>query len=242
MLRRVLDYAVLYEDIKTNPALRIPLPKKKKDGSEEREVFLTAEEAQKMLDTFQEEEIGPLVFTTLYYGLRKSEALGLRWSAVDFQKNTISINHVVVKNKTIIEKDTTKSYSSRRTYELLPEVREILLHLKQQQEENRAVFGSAYQENDYIFKWADGTMYRPDGITRTFQRALERHGLKKMRFHDLRHSTASILVDKGWDINDIKEWLGHADIETTANIYAHISHSRKISLAKDMENVLTFRR
>ena len=64
--------------------------------------------------------------------------------------------------------------------------------------------------------------------------------LNYLLYHDLRHSTASILVDKGWDINDIKEWLGHADISTTANIYAHISHRRKVSLAKSLEGSLTF--
>ena len=84
-----------------------------------------------------------------------------------------------------------------------------------------------------------GVPYRPDSLTRSFKRALARHGLPQMRYHDLRHSTASILVDKGWDINDIKEWLGHADISTTANIYAHISHRRKVSLAQDLDKVLT---
>ena len=70
--------------------------------------------------------------------------------------------------------------------------------------------------------------------------SIARYGFPQMRYHDLRHSTASILVDRGWDINDIKEWLGHADISTTANIYAHISHRRKVSLAKSLEGSLTF--
>ena len=137
-------------------------------------------------------------------------------------------------------KDTTKSYTSRRTYELLPEVREVLLKLRAQENENRLNYKDIYIENDYIFKWADGTPYQPDWVTRGFQRALQRHGIPVMRFHDLRHSTASIPVDKGRGINDIKEWLGHADIETTANIYASISHKRKVSPAKDLENMLRF--
>ena len=180
------------------------------------------------------------MFVSLYYGLRKSEDLGLRWSAINFSRNTLTINHTVVKSKTIIEKDTTKSYSSRRTFELLPEVREVLIALKSRENENRKLFGKQYIKNNHVFKWADGTPYRPDGVTRGFQRALERHGLKKMRFHDLRHSTASILVDKGWDILQIKDWLGHSDIDTTANIYAHISHNRKVSMAKDLHNMLSF--
>jgi site-specific recombinase XerD len=112
--------------------------------------------------------------------------------------------------------------------------------LKAQQEDYKRRLGPNYHDNDYIFKHPNGTPYRPEGITRSFKRALARHGLPHMRYHDLRHSTASILVDKGWDINSIKEWLGHADISTTANIYAHISHRKKVSLAQDLDKTLTF--
>ena len=239
ILRRVFDYAVLYGDIKVNPAMQVPLPKttNKKD---ERQVFLTSEDAQKMLDAFQNEEIGPIVYVTLYYGLRKSEALGLRWQAVDFDANTITINHTVVGNGHIVRKDSTKTYTSRRTYELLPDVKALLLKLKDQQDDYKRRLGSSYHMNDYIFKNPNGVPYRPDSLTRSFKRALARHGLPQMRYHDLRHSTASILVDKGWDINDIKEWLGHADISTTANIYAHISHRKKVSLAKSLNGALSF--
>lgn len=239
ILRQVFEYAVLYGDIKVNPAKQISLPKKK-TNKEDRQVFLTVEDAQRMLDAFKYEELGPIVYVTLYYGLRKSEALGLRWQAVDFENNTITINHTVVSNGHIVRKDSTKTYSSNRTFELLPDVKALLLKLKEQQKEYKSRLGSGYHENDYIFKNANGIPYRPDGLTRSFKRALARHGLPPMRYHDLRHSTASILVDKGWDINDIKEWLGHADISTTANIYAHMSHRKKVSLAKDLEGSFAF--
>ena len=244
ILRKVFDYAVVYGDIKMNPVLQVPMPKREKNShimnKNKRQVFMTAEDAQKMLDAFKHEEIGPIVFVTLYYGLRKSEALGLRWRAVDFVNDTISINHTVVGGAHIIEKDSTKTYCSERTYQLLPDIKILLLRLKEKQEEYKRRLGSGYHSNDYIFKNANGVPYRPDSLTRSFKRALERHGLPPMRYHDLRHSTASILVDKGWDINDIKEWLGHADISTTANIYAHISHRRKVSLAQDLDKTLTF--
>ena len=239
ILRQVFEYAVLYGDISINPAAQVPLPKKK-NNKDERQVFLTAEDAQKMLDAFRDEEIGPIVFVTLYYGLRKSEALGLRWQAVDFKNNTITINHTVVSNGHIVRKDSTKTYNSKRTFQLLPDVKDLLLKLKAQQEYYKSRLGSGYHDNDYIFKSPNGMPYRPDSLTRSFQRALIRHGLPQMRYHDLRHSTASILVDKGWDINDIKEWLGHADISTTANIYAHISHRKKVSLAQDLNKTLAF--
>ena len=239
ILRKVFDYAVLYGDIKINPAAQVPMPKRS-NNKDERQVFLTAEDAQKMLDAFRNEEIGPIVFVTLYYGLRKSEALGLRWQAVDFEANTITVNHTVVGGSRIVAKDSTKSYCSRRTYQLLPDVKDLLLKLRKQQKDYRQRLGSGYHENDYIFKNPNGVPYRPDSLTRSFKRALARHEFPQMRYHDLRHSTASILVDKGWDINDIKEWLGHADISTTSNIYAHISHRRKVSLAQDLDKTLTF--
>lgn len=239
ILRQVFDYAVLYGDIRVNPASQVPMPKKV-NNKDKRQVFLTAEDAQKMLDAFRDEELGPIVYVTLYYGLRKSEALGLRWQAVDFEANTITINHTVVSNGHIVRKDSTKSYCSNRTFQLLPDVKDVLLKLKDQQENYKKRLGSGYHNNDYIFKNPNGIPYRPDSLTRSFKRALERHGLPQMRYHDLRHSTASILVDKGWDINDIKEWLGHSDISTTANIYAHISHRKKISLAKDLDKTFTF--
>ena len=240
LLRQIFDYAVLYGDIKINPALQVPTPKAKKTSKDDRQVFLTAEDAQKMLNAFKDEEVGPIVFVTLFYGLRRSEALGLRWQAIDFDADTITINHTVVSGAKIIAKDSTKSYCSKRTYQLLPDVKILLLRLKEEQEDYKRRLGSSYHDNDYIFKHPNGVPYRPDCLTRSFKRALERHGFPKMRYHDLRHSTASILVDKGWDINSIKEWLGHADISTTANIYAHISHRKKISLAQDLDKTLTF--
>ena len=239
ILKQAFDYAVLCGDIKFNPVSQAPLPKKD-NKKNERQVFLTAEEAQKMLDAIKDDEVGPIVYVTLYYGLRRSEALGLRWQAVDFDADTITINHTVTGGTQIIRKDATKTYSSRRTYQLLPDVKVLLLKLKEQQQEYQKRLGPCYHDNDYIFKHPNGVPYHPNAITKSFQRALERHGLPQMRYHDLRHSTASILVDKGWDINSIKEWLGHSDISTTANIYAHISHRRKVSLAQDLDKVLTF--
>lgn len=238
----MLDHAVMMGDIDYNPALRVPIPKDTTESShDEKIVFLTAQEAQEMLNAFSGHPLEPIVYVTLYYGLRRSEVLGLKWDAIDFENNTISIKHVVVKNKTVVAKDSTKSYSSRRTFEILPEVKDLLLKLKEEEAVNRALYGAAYKESDYVFKQDDGTLFRPDSLTRSFQRVLARHGLQKMRFHDLRHTTASVLFDKGWDINEIKEWLGHADIETTANIYTHISHMKKVSLAKNMENTFVLK-
>ena len=141
---------------------------------------MTASETQEMLTAIRHEEIAPIVYTTLYYGLRKSEVLGLKWSAVDFQNNTISIEFTVVKNKSIIEKASTKIESSCRKYELIPEIKTLLQQLKIEQETNR-INNPLYCQNDYVFKHADGTPFRPDCLTRSFQRALARAGFPNTR-------------------------------------------------------------
>ena len=126
-----------------------------------------------------------------------------------------------------------------RTFPLLDDVREVLLKLKDKQSEYRRIFGKMYKESDYIFTWQDGRLYRPDYITDTFQKVLKKNGLPHMRFHDLRHSTASILHDKNWSLKDIQEWLRHADIETTGNIYTRITAKRKQIVANGLSQALT---
>ncbi len=235
LIRTVLNDAVIFEYINGNPAQNVPVPKRARTNAKSaKNVYMTADEANEMLRALQGEEIYPLVYVTIIYGLRKSEVLGLKWDAVDFEKNTLEIKSTVVKNKTIVYKDTTKTESSHATFELLPEIKDLLLAIRERQERNRIEYEELYTQSDYIFTQPDGRLYRPDSVTRTFQRSLKRHGLPEMRFHDLRHSTASILFDKGWDLEAVKAWLRHADVETTSNIYLHISKNRKHLLAAEI--------
>ena len=234
IIKEVLDDALVKEIITKNVAAKVPLPKQK--NKIKKETFLNTEEANQILSIFKGHHLQPLIYVTLYYGLRRSEVLGLKWSAIDFKNDKIKINHTVVKHTTVVAKDKTKTEASRREYILLPEIKAVLLNLKKEAQKNKKIFGKAYQNNDYVFTWPDGRLYRPDYITSAFQKVLAKNDFPKMRFHDLRHSCASILYDKGWELKDIQTWLGHADIETTANIYTHISKSRKEFMAKDLEH------
>lgn len=234
IIKEVLDDALVKEIITKNVAAKVPLPKQK--NKIKKETFLNTEEANQILSLFKGHHLQPLIYVTLYYGLRRSEVLGLKWSAIDFKNDKIKINHTVVKHTTVVAKDKTKTEASRREYILLPEIKAVLLNLKKEAQKNKKIFGKTYQNNDYVFTWPDGRLYRPDYITSAFQKVLAKNNFPKMRFHDLRHSCASILYDKGWELKDIQTWLGHADIETTANIYTHISKSRKEFMAKDLEH------
>lgn len=130
-----------------------------------------------------------------------------------------------------IEKDKTKNASSFRSFPMTEEAERIFRQLKQWHKTNEHLFSSSYSHNDYIFKWADGHPYNPDYITRKFAALLKKHGLPHIRFHELRHSCASLLINNGFNLKDVQEWLGHTDIKMTANIYGHLDVQRKQSMA-----------
>ena len=237
ILKNILNQALLEEIIIRNPAFKVPLPKKCDNKSVS--TFLTASQANELLKLFKGHYLQPLVYITLYYGLRRGEAIGLKWSAIDFKNNSVKINHTITRSRTLIAKDKTKTVSSERKYYLLPEIKEILKQLKEEQKMNKKLFGKSYKDSDYVFTHPDGKIYHPTSVSHTFSDVLSKNNFPKMRFHDLRHSCASILHDKGWELKDIQVWLGHSDIQTTANIYTHISQARKNHMAKDIRNTFS---
>lgn len=230
IIKQSLNDAVLYGYLTVNPALPVKTPRRKTTRSN-RTVFLEAEQAAKVVSSLQDSHaIQTAVLVTLLYGLRRSEILGLRWSSIDFERNTMTIEHTVVKSLTIQAVDDTKTLGSRATFELLPEARASLLRQKEE---------TAEHHSGYVFSRTDGSVMRPDSLTRSFQRALKRNGLPPMRYHDLRHSTASILFARGWSLEDVKNWLRHSDIETTSNIYLHYQQSRKLLVGKDLSGIFS---
>ena len=110
--------------------------------------------------------------------------------------------------------------------------------LKKQQANDKAFFGNTYIDNDYIFKWEDGRPFNPGYISRYFERIIEENKLPKIRFHDLRHSAASLLVDMGFSLKEVQEYLGHNNISTTADIYSHLEFKSKQNIVKSMSDKL----
>lgn len=238
LLMTAFDDAVVDGLIPRNPAKYVKLPDKR--SSERRENFLSAEQAVQMLKLFEETPFYAIVYTTLYYGLRKSEALGLKWSSVDFVNDKLTIENVVVKNMTIEEKATLKTAASYHIYDLIPNVKKVLLKQRIWQNQNRSKYGEGYHESDFVFTWEDGRPFRSDSIYRSFQRVLKRNDFTPLlRFHDLRHSTASILYANGMDLKDIQTWLRHADIKVTADIYTHIEQNFNENIPAYLQNVFS---
>ena len=133
-----------------------------------------------------------------------------------------------------------KTQASYHTYHLIPDVKRVLIKQRLWQNQNREKYGDAYNENDYVFTWEDGRPFRPDCLYRSFQRVLKRNDfLPLLRFHDLRHSTASILYSRGWDLKDIQVWLRHADIKTMGDVYTHIKQDFENDVPDYLKNIFT---
>ena len=128
-----------------------------------------------------------------------------------------------------------------RSLPLVSNIREKLLALREQQKENRRVCGNCYSKkyDGYVFVDAMGNIFNPRSVTANFSKLLEQNGLRHIRFHDLRHSCASLLLANDVPLKQIQEWLGHSDIGTTANIYSHLDYKSKITSANVMDNILT---
>ena len=116
----------------------------------------------------------------------------------------MTIRHTVSKVTAIVAKDKTKTASSHRIFPLTQEAVEIFRRAKEEEQQNRVMFGSEYQENPYVFKWPDGHNYTPDYISHRFNDLLKKHNLPHIRFHELRHSCASMLIAMGWTVKDVQ--------------------------------------
>lgn len=239
-IRKALQYAFKIGLLDCNPADRIERPKKEKFvGS-----IYNEKELERLFAVVKGDPIELGVILAAFYGLRRSEVVGLKWDAINFDKKTITIRHTVTQvcvdgKSTIIEKDRTKTKSSYRTLPLVPPFEELLYRLKAQQEINRNLCGRAYckQGMEYIYVNEIGELVKPGYITQHFPMVLEKNGLRKIRFHDLRHSCASLLYANGVSLKEIQEWLGHSDIGTTSNIYTHLDFSSKVASANAIMGV-----
>ena len=234
IIAQTFDLAVRNKLIQSNPCQFVVLPQCERYESQ----FYTETQLKALFSALKDDPILPMVRITAWYGLRRSELLGLQWDSLDLEAGTMTIRHTVSKVTEVVAKDKTKNASSRRTLPLTPEAVEIFTKAKEQEERNRAAFGREYQEYPYVFKWPDGHPYSPDCISHHFAKVLKRHGLPHIRFHELRHSCASMLINMGFTLKDVQEWLGHSDIKMTANVYSHLDNARKNTIAaKLMQNV-----
>lgn len=236
-IHKALKYAVKLDIIPTNPADKVERPKKDRFvGS-----FYDAEEINKLFKVSKGTKLEIPILLGAFYGLRRSEAIGLMWDAIDFEHDTLTVRHTMTScdlegKRVLVASDTTKTKSSLRTLPLVPFVKERLLALREEQTENRRLCGRSYIKDylGYVCVNEMGDLIKPHYVTESFGKLLEANGLRSIRYHDLRHSCASLMLANGVPMKQIQDWLGHSDFSTTANIYAHLEYNSKISSADAM--------
>lgn len=247
-LNSALNRAVKLRILNDNPCKYIDRPKREKFTAN----VLSVEEFYKILDSLDTKKYNDYIFSlalqiVLELGLRRGELAGLEWKNIDFAKNCISIkNNLIYSNgKTYL--GTTKTDESERTLYISDDLKNLLKKHKKIQNENRLFYGTHYLKNiyngkefDFIITWENGKHVHPNYYTLRFNRLLKKLNFdKRVRFHDLRHTNATLLLSQGVDFKTIQTRLGHSDINITLNIYSHVNLEMQKKATEKLTNLLS---
>ena len=228
--------------IVANPFDKVTRPRKNEfQGS-----FYSKEELGKLFEVARNDMIYPAILIAGTMGVRRSEVLGMRWSRIDWDARTILLDTKVIEKsegnkKLAVPIELMKNKSSKRTMVIPQMAYEMLCDLRKRQEIYKEMFAKSYKKEfeDYICVNQMGELIRPGYLTNHFHLLLEENGLRHIRFHDLRHTVASLLVNNGVPIKNVSDYLGHKDIQVTANIYGHLDKTSKEISANVINDVLS---
>ena len=241
-IHHALKYAVKMDMLPSNPDDKTDLPRAEKHESS----FYNKDELDKLFEVFKGDRLELVVHIAAYYGLRKCEIIGLKWDAIDFEHKTLTVHRKVVcaytnGKKEIRVENKLKTKSSVRTFPLIPHIERMLLERKEMEEMFSKQLGSEFDKEYDGFVCRDnlGKIIEPNYVTGHFRYMVEFNNLKPLRFHDLRHSCASLLVASGVPMKAVQEWLGHCTFNVTANYYSHLEYSSRIESADKIARLLS---
>jgi len=231
-ISKCLDSAIRQNIIAYNSVKRIDMPKKVKYTGAK---HYNEKQIEQLLECSKGDPLEIVVLLTVFYGLRRSEVIGLKWDAVDMDNDTITIRHTVTAyNNELFKADATKNDSSYGVIPLPEMIKEQLQLWKEQQGAYRELQPNDFIDEGYICTQADGSLIKPKYVSQHFRWLLKKHNLPIIRFHDLRHSSACFLKYLGFDLKDIQIWLRHGDIQTTLNIYVNLDMDDKRNIAASL--------
>lgn len=233
-LRAALDKAVLLSMISSNPCVGVELPKMQKYQGQ----YYNKEELKEMLEIAKGTDIYLMLLLTAYVGFRRGELIALTWDDVDFEKKVISVrNNTVLANGDVITKQP-KSVAGIRDITISENILKELKKARNEYKKRKLAMGRDFVDSNLVICRENGKGYRPDSITQKWRRFVVSNNLKEIRFHDLRHSCATAMIEAGIDPKTVQQRLGHADISVTMNIYAHCTKTMDEKAAEMMDNVL----
>lgn len=218
VLKGAMDKAVLVGIISRSPCQGIMLPKGRKKAA----IVYTEQEIQQLIQAAKGTEMELIIDMELCMGLRRGELLGLQWEDIDWQANKVHIhrNRVVVKGKSVLKEPKTEA--GDRVIDIPAQLTQKLRKHQQQCKKNQLAMGRGYIVSDYVIVHPNGQPIYPEYVSQMLTKLQNKAGLPQCRFHDLRHLCASIMLKQGVPAKVAQARLGHADIQTTLNIYSHV--------------------
>ncbi|WP_242272077.1 site-specific integrase [Bacillus cereus group sp. BfR-BA-01310] len=233
IVRNWLEYAADFELIPKNVAAKVKLPKANK---KEMAVW-NGEEVNQFLKIAKEDPVYIVFHLALTTGMRQGEILGLRWKDVDFEKGLIHIRQTLSHGgKEFIRGAKTKS--SLRTINLSEATVRVLKGRKLTVSKENLSFGPIYEDLDLVACTSHKTPHNPTNVRRTFNRLIEAADVPKIRFHDLRHTHATLLFSKGINVKIISERLGHSNIKVMLDTYSHVLPTMQEEVVRKLDEII----
>lgn len=238
LINVMFNQAIKWELLDKNPNLKANKPKREK---KERNYY-DLEQAQKLITCLEKENIKyrALITLALDSGARRSEICALRWTDIDFKTNTIKITKSLKVVKDVVDEATTKTDSSKREIIISNTTMEILKEYKKWQDSIIAKKGKSWNNENRVFTSKDGNYIYPTTCDHTIKKIVKKYNLAPISFHELRHTSASILIYKGINPKAVSERLGHASTDITMEIYSHVFDVTKKASANIFDEVLSF--
>jgi integrase len=233
-LCRALEDAVKFGLVARNVSKLVTLPRIERYEAQ----ALTLEQAEKLLEAARGMSIETLLLLALTTGMRRGELLALRWVDVDFVGGTVFVHRTVARvgNYGLVENEP-KTKSSRRRIVLPSVAIEALRKHQSQQEQLKMAAGDSWHDKGIVFSSASGGFIEPVLLLRWFDRLLTQAALPRIRFHDLRHSAATILLATGVNPKEVQERLGHSSIVMTMDVYGHVIPSMHHEAANKIDDL-----
>jgi integrase len=235
VLHKALDQAASWSLVPRNPTESVKAPR----PAPEEIRPLNREQTKAFLEGARGERFEALYVLAVSTGLRQGELLGLKWGDVDLENGLIRVRRTLTRNKGRLLLDEPKTKRSRRTVRLTETAVQALKgHLAQQIEQMERL-GDLYEDQDLIFATQRGTLTNPTNLRRrSFAPLLEKAALPSIRFHDLRHTCATLLLSSNVNPKIVSEMLGHATIAITLDTYSHVLPTMQDSAARALEDAL----
>jgi integrase len=219
-LHKACKDAVRWGHIARNPLDAADPPRKQGDGTREMRTW-TREQLKAFLDSVAEDRLSPLWHTIAMTGMRRGEALGLRWSDVDLENGRLSVRRALVPTNREVVVSEPKTVKGRRVIALDPGTVEVLKTQAARQLGEQDDWEEAWIDSGLVFTQENGAALDPESVTRYFRRAVKLSLLPSIRLHDLRHTHATLALQAGIHPKVVSERLGHATVSITLDTYSH---------------------